>query len=324
MSKEFLEGIATLRGVSGRRQRMDQESLHILLVQDDSSSGPVLVDGLLDDVLERTYRVSYANHVEQAMEALADSFVDCILLDLHLPARLNLESVSKLQGSMPDIPIVVITRADDHDQGVEAVQRGAQDFLIKGRISRDVLVTSVEFAIERNRLREQLRQGSLTDELTGLKNRGAFDSLAEHTLQFAIRRRQRLVLLFMDLDSLKSINDSLGHREGDAALIDVAGLLKESFRGSDLVGRVGGDEFCVLLIGASDHEAQTSVQRLQDAIDGHNRTADRPYELSLSMGMAALSPDAPCSVPDLMNEADAAMYEAKRGIVIRLPVDAHR
>ena len=303
---------------------MDQESLHILVVQDDSSGGPELVDGLLDDVLKRTYRVSYANHVEQAMEALADSCVDCILLDLHLPARLTLETVSKLQGSVPDIPIVVITRADDHDQGVEAVQRGAQDFLIKGRISQDVLVTSVEFAIERNRLREQLRQGSLTDELTGLKNRGAFDSLAEHTFQFAIRRRQRLVLLFMDLDSLKSINDSLGHREGDAALIDVAGLLTESFRGSDLVGRVGGDEFCVLLIGASDHETQTSVQRLQDAIDGHNRTADRPYELSLSMGMAVLSPDAPCSVPDLMNEADAAMYEAKRGIVIRLPVDAHR
>ncbi len=303
---------------------MDQESLHILLVQDDSSSGPVLVDGLLDDVLERTYRVSHANDVEQAMEALADSFVDCILLDLHLSARLNLESVSKLQGSVPDIPIVVITGADDHDHGVEAVQRGAQDFLIKGRISQDVLVTSVEFAIERNRLREQLRQGSVTDELTGLKNRGGFDSLAEHTFQFAIRRRQRLVLLFMDLDSLKSINDSLGHREGDAALIDVAGLLKESYRGSDLVGRVGGDEFCVLLIGASDREAQTSVQRLQDAIDGHNRTADRPYELSLSIGMAVFSPDAPCSVADLMNEADAAMYEAKRGLVIRLPVDAHR
>lgn len=303
---------------------MDQESLHILLVQDDSSSGPVLVDGLLDDVLERTYRVSHANDVEQAMEALADSFVDCILLDLHLSARLNLKSVSKLQWSVPDIPIVVITGEDDHDQGVEAVQRGAQDFLIKGRISQDVLVTSVEFAIERNRLREQLRQGSLTDELTGLKNRGGFDSLAEHTFQFAIRRRQRLVLLFMDLDSLKSINDSLGHREGDAALIDVAGLLKESYRGSDLVGRVGGDEFCVLLIGASNREAQTSVQRLQDAIDGYNRTADRPYELSVSIGMAVFSPDAPCSVADLMNEADAAMYEAKRGIVIRLPVDAHR
>jgi diguanylate cyclase (GGDEF)-like protein len=303
---------------------MDQESIHILLVQDDTSSGPVLVDGLLDDVLERTYRVSHATHVEQAMEALADSFVDLILLDLHLSAGLSLESVSKLQGSVPDIPIVVITGADDHDQGVEAVQRGAQDFLIKGRISQDVLVTSVEFAIERNRQREQLRQGSLTDELTGLKNRGGFDTLAEHTFQFALRRRQRLVLLFMDLDSLKSINDSLGHGEGDAALIDVAGLLKESYRGSDLVGRVGGDEFCVLLIGASDHEAQTSVERLQDAIDGQNRTADRPYELSLSIGMSVFDPDAPCSVADLMNEADAAMYEAKRGIVIHLPVDAHQ
>lgn len=178
-------------------------------------------------------------------------------------------------------------------------------------------IASVEFSIERNQIRETLRQGSITDELTGLKNRGGFDSLAEHILKIATRKKQRLVLLFVDLDSMKSINDSLGHAEGDAALIDVASLLKETYRDSDLVGRVGGDEFCVLLIG-SDREAQTSVKRLQKAVEGHNRTADRPYELSLSIGMAAFSPDSPCSVADLMNKADESMYEAKRGNEIQL------
>jgi diguanylate cyclase (GGDEF)-like protein len=286
-------------------------------VQDSSSSDPVLVDGLLDDVLGREYRLSHVNRVEQAQEVLADSSVDCILLDLQLSAGLGLESVSRLQVSAPDIPIVVLTGVDEQDPGVEAVQRGAQDLLPKTGISQDALVKAVEFGIERNEIREKLRQGSITDELTGLKNRGGFDSLAEHTLKIATRKRQRLVLLFVDLDSMKSINDSLGHGEGDAALIDVASLLKETYRDSDLVGRVGGDEFCVLLIG-SDREAQTSVKRLQKAVESHNRTADRPYDLSLSIGMAAFSPDAPCSVADLMNKADESMYEAKRGNEIQL------
>jgi two-component system, cell cycle response regulator len=223
--------------------------------------------------------------------------------------------VSRLQGLAPDIPIVVLTGVDDLNRGVEAVQRGAQDCLLKGRNGQDDLVKAVEFGIERTRKQEQLRQGSMTDELTGLKNRGGFDSLVEHTFNVATRKRQRLVLLYMDLDSMKSINDSLGHGEGDAALIDVAGLLNETYRDSDLVGRVGGDEFCVLLTGASDREAQRSVLRLQDAVGGHNRIADRPYQLSLSIGMATFDPDAPCSVADLMDRADAAMYEAKRGDV---------
>jgi two-component system, cell cycle response regulator len=297
---------------------MDQDPVHLLLVQDGSPSDPVLVDGLLDEVLGREYRLSHVNRLEQAQEVLADSSVDCILLDLQLSAGLGLESVSRLQVTAPDIPIVVLTGPDDQDRGVEAVQRGAQDLLPKGGISHDALVKAVEFGIERHRIREQLRQGAVTDELTGLKNRGGFDSLAEHTLKIATRKRQRLVLLFVDLDSMKSINDSMGHAEGDAALIDVAGLLKETYRDSDLVGRVGGDEFSVLLTGASDREAQRSVQRLQKAVEGHNRTANRPYELSLSIGMAAFSPDAPCSVADLMNKADESMYEAKRGNEIQL------
>jgi two-component system, cell cycle response regulator len=296
---------------------MDQDPTHVLLVQDSSSSDPVLVDGLLDDVLGREYRLSHANCLERAQEVLAGSSVDCILLALHLSAGLGLESVSRLQASAPDIPIVVLTGVNEQDQGVEAVQRGAQDLLPKAGISQDVLVKAVEFSIERNQIREKLRQGSITDELTGLKNRGGFDSLAEHTLKIATRKRQRLVLLFVDLDSMKSINDSLGHAEGDAALIDVASLLKETYRDSDLVGRVGGDEFCVLLIG-SPREAQASVKRLQKAVEAHNRTADRPYELSLSIGMADFSPDAPSSVADLMNKADESMYEAKRGNEIQL------
>lgn len=291
---------------------MDQDPIHILLVQDSSSSDPVLVDGLLDDVLGREYRLSHVNRVEQAQEVLANSSVDCVLLDLQLSVGLGLESVSRLQVSAPDIPIVVLTGVDEQDPGVEAVQRGAQDLLPKAGISQNALVKAVEFSIERNEIREKLRQSSITDELTGLKNRGGFDSLAEHTLKIATRKRQRLILLFVDLDSMKSINDSLGHVEGDAALIDVASLLKKTFRDSDLVGRVGGDEFCVLLIG-SDREAQTSVKRFQEVVQGHNRTAGRPYELSLSIGMAAFNPDAPCSIADLMNKADESMYEAKRG-----------
>ncbi|MGD0004396.1 MAG: histidine kinase N-terminal 7TM domain-containing protein [Anaerolineaceae bacterium] len=165
---------------------------------------------------------------------------------------------------------------------------------------------------ERKAVEEKLRELSLVDELTGLNNRRGFMLLAEQQLLTAERMKQSALLLFADLDGLKRINDSLGHPEGDRALIDTAGLLKKTFRNSDILGRLGGDEFVVLAIDTSEDASETILARLQDYLNIHNLQENRPYQLSISAGVTRFDPDVPCTLDELLERGDKAMYEQKQ------------
>jgi diguanylate cyclase (GGDEF)-like protein len=157
---------------------------------------------------------------------------------------------------------------------------------------------------------EQLRALTLTDDLTGVHNRRGFLALAEQQLKFARRNQRELVLLFVDMDDFKSINDRYGHREGDAALETAAQILRGTFRDSDVVARLGGDEFVVL--AADTGSSQAIVDRLARSLDQHNAAATRPYRLSFSVGVARFDPAAPPSIEELLATADAMLYEQKR------------
>jgi diguanylate cyclase (GGDEF)-like protein/PAS domain S-box-containing protein len=163
---------------------------------------------------------------------------------------------------------------------------------------------------DRVRMQEELLRLSTIDELTGLKNRRAFLETAVPQLKVARRMGHGLTLLFIDLDQMKEINDKLGHLQGDRALIDTADVLRGTVRESDLIGRVGGDEFCVLLVGTSE-DADVSATRLQEAVEEHNKKAQRPFTLSLSIGSTTFDPEDPSSIEQLMDRADRSMYEDK-------------
>lgn len=159
---------------------------------------------------------------------------------------------------------------------------------------------------------EELRHLSLTDELTGLANRRGFFTLAEHQVGLAQRSGTRLVLLFLDVDDMKKINDALGHAAGDRALADAAGILRATFRGADVVARIGGDEFAVLAWVEGVVATDALLDRLQQSLDDHNARQDRPYALSMSAGAAEYDPASPTPLHNLLRQADAAMYEVKR------------
>jgi diguanylate cyclase (GGDEF)-like protein len=149
--------------------------------------------------------------------------------------------------------------------------------------------------------------------LTALHNRRGFLTLADQQVKLANRTKQRLLLLMADLDHLKLINDTFGHQEGDLVLIEIARVLKETFRGSDILARLGGDEFAMLLVGCDEAEGKRIMTRLQANLEAHNARSDRPYKVTLSVGMACYDPDHPCSIDDLIAQADSSMYEQKRG-----------
>jgi len=162
------------------------------------------------------------------------------------------------------------------------------------------------------RAEDALRTLSFTDELTGLYNRRGFFSLAEQQLKVAYRLKKRDWLLYADLDGLKWINDNLGHDEGDIALIDLAEILKVTFRRSDIIARIGGDEFVILGMEKEEANAEVLVGRLLENLAAYNKKGIRSYPLSLSVGIAYFDPGKSCSIDELLARADKLMYKQKQ------------
>ncbi len=189
----------------------------------------------------------------------------------------------------------------DAEVSLNAVELGEGVFL--QAIIRDIT--------ERKQMEEKLHTMSVVDELTGLFNRRGFLTMSQQQLSLAERTKETMVLFFIDLDGMKWINDTLGHREGDKALIEVAEILRDTFRKSDIAGRMGGDEFAVLAIDGTGGEKE-ALRRLRESVDTRNGTGPRRYNLSLSVGLACFDPQSPVPLDDLISKADILMYEEKR------------
>jgi len=176
---------------------------------------------------------------------------------------------------------------------------------------RAILGNSMDIT-ERKKMEEGLIALSITDLLTGLYNRRGFIMFAEQQLKLSDRTKRGLLLFFTDLDGMKLINDTLGHEEGDRALMEVADVLKETFRSSDIIARMGGDEFAILAIDPTDADSEILTGRLQSLIDTRNNQENRRYKLSISVGYSYYDPGNPCSLNELMVQADKLMYEHKK------------
>ncbi|HET8654072.1 MAG TPA: sensor domain-containing diguanylate cyclase [Longimicrobiaceae bacterium] len=164
----------------------------------------------------------------------------------------------------------------------------------------------------RKRAEELLRTLAYEDELTGAYNRRGFLHMAEHQLNLSLRNRRGAVLIYADVDLLKTINDELGHEAGDATLQEAAALLRTCFRSTDLIGRLGGDEFAVLAIETDENRSELLTDRLQAILEEQRATSAAPYPLSLSVGTAYFDPDQPMALQDLLAEADERMYARKQ------------
>ena len=150
------------------------------------------------------------------------------------------------------------------------------------------------------------------DELTQLCNRRGFEALSDHALNLCRRLDRPSSLLFLDLDRFKAINDRFGHAEGDGILRCFGRILKETFRNSDVIGRIGGDEFVVLVTNAMPADLDELLQRLTTAVATCNRTARTGCEISYSVGAVAFDPQRHHTTAALMGDADEKMYREKQ------------
>jgi len=181
------------------------------------------------------------------------------------------------------------------------------------RLSRQAIAQMELIQEVRNRKQSEMegRQLSLTDELTGLHNRRGFFLLAEQQLKIAQSLKVLCWVIFIDLDGLKQINDTLGHDMGDALIVDAAQLLKQSFCNSDIVARLGGDEF-IVFISSYFKDADSIEARLQANITNFNQQPQGSYQLSMSMGIERYSPESNMSLEQLIARSDELMYAHKR------------
>lgn len=169
------------------------------------------------------------------------------------------------------------------------------------------LIDRVDDPAGREHLRELLAELALVDDVTGLHNRRSFLLLAEQALKEAIRAGRPVIALFLDVDGLKSINDNHGHREGNRALRLVAGALRAACRGSDIISRLSGDEFAILLAEATELDGLEGRVRCRVA----EAAAEVHYPLSVSLGVAHCEASTRCTLSDLFERADRAMYAEK-------------
>jgi diguanylate cyclase (GGDEF)-like protein len=283
----------------------------VLLVEDNRDYAWML-RLVLAETNSNNFQLTHVEHLNDALAHLGDTKFDVILLDLSLPDSQGYETFNKAYNLAPDVPIVVMTAIDDKQLALRAVREGAQDYLVKGDTDVTQLVRAIQYAVERHRTLTELKRLSLVDDLTGLLNRRGFLSMASQHMKIAERANRELLLFFADLDGLKQINDTFGHQEGDQALLDIASILKETFRSSDLIARLGGDEFTILAIDAPKNNANIILTRLKENLNRQN-TEDSRYQLSLSVGMARFDPQNAIDLDRLLAQADKALYEQKRG-----------
>jgi len=284
--------------------------VRVLVVEDNPADARWVREMLAEDAAGE-FDLLHASTVGDAVDQLAahGGWIDAVLLDLSLPDDTGLNTLQRVLPVAHTAVVIVMTGQGDEQLGLNAMQAGAQDYLIKGQLDGRTLRRALRFALERQTVLQRL---SHRDDLTGLHNRRGFMLQAEQMTRAARRQRTSLLLTFLDLDDFKRINDTFGHAEGNRALVEAADVLRRCFRQSDLLARFGGDEFAALSLGSGEADDTVLRARLDGALDAVNTKPDRDYRLSFSVGILVCAPWADHAVEELLEEADRLMYREKR------------
>lgn len=252
---------------------------------------------------------------KQAVEALQREKFDLLVVDLYMPGFTGLEVVQHALARDPDLPAIILTGAATVETAVEALRSGVYDYLTKPLESLSDFELTVNRALEHRRLIlenqrlfSEVQRLAITDPLTGLYNRRRLDEALAAEFERARRYKRPLSMIMLDMDSLKTINDTYGHPAGDTALKLVAEAIRRQIRRVDLPARFGGDEFIVLLPEVEHGVAMRIAERIQTQLRPKQPADDM---FTVSGGVAQLQAEH-ATAEDLLRTVDRALYRAKR------------
>lgn len=285
--------------------------IKVLLVEDNEVDARLTQDLLAEWSVEE-FQIVHVVTLAEGLARLTGERFDAVLLDLSLPDAFGLPTVRQVHATSPSTPVVVLSGVSDQSLALQAVQQGAQDYLVKGQGHPELLARSVRYAIERKRTEERLTYLAQYDHLTGLVNRTLFRDRLIQAMARSKRLQQSLGLMVLDLDRFKTVNDTMGHDVGDQLLKSVADRLKCCVREVDTVARMGGDEFTIVLEGvASEENIAIVAKRIVEAILAPFEIKNRQMSIGISIGITVYPHD-DREVDDLLKHADDAMYQAKQ------------
>jgi diguanylate cyclase (GGDEF)-like protein len=255
--------------------------------------------------------VTQAQNIVDAAQELADHGATCVLLDLPRDRSHPLDALQQLSMSAPSTPIIVLSDYHDDELGVEAIRSGAQDYLLAAELTPATLGRAVRYAVERKRSEVELARQALHDPLTELPNRALFLDRLSVALDRSRRTDTAVCLLFLDVDSFKEVNDTLGHAAGDRLLTVLADRFRGLLRPMDTVARYGGDEFTFLFEGLeNEQEALLIAERVTHSASRPLMLGETEISVAVSIGISMVT-DPAISLDEAIRDADAAMYRAK-------------
>jgi len=300
--------------------------LRVLLVEDSAADAASIGKILSADREFPRCHVTHAPSLGEARAELERNAADLILLDLSLPDGSGIEALESLQERAPDGAVVVLTNLDDQPTAVKALQKGAQDYLIKGPRDRAMFMRTLRYAVERHRYRRMLEQVTgelreansqlerlaLLDPLTGLLNRRGLQQVLSREVSQLRRDGSELLVLLVDIDDFKRINDALGYAVGDVVLKEIARKLQVSLRATDEVARIGGDEFMMLFPQTRRAEGMRVAEKVRLALSGSPLTGPSgPLRVTASLGLLSVSQATP-SIDELLSQAHVILTRSKR------------
>jgi diguanylate cyclase (GGDEF)-like protein len=284
--------------------------MKILLVEDDSEDA----DFLRLSLAQHNHSVSLtrAGLIGDAVTALENERFDVVLLDLNLPDGRGAECVERIRKVDDMMPIVVLSGHGDEDFAVEILNRGVQDYLVKWEGDGRIILRAIRYAIERKRAEIKLHYLARFDWLTTLPNGHYLRDQLGHVTKRALRGRRTMALLLLGVDGLKMVNEAHGQAAGDALLRAVAERLKASVREGDLLARIGGDEFAVLLEDIeSPREAEFLGRTLIGAFREPFQVGGQELAIAGNVGITVCPADS-ADAAVLLNNAAIALGQAKQ------------
>jgi diguanylate cyclase (GGDEF)-like protein len=295
---------------------MKNDPTRILLIEDNPLDARLMAE-MLADAGAGGYELQQERMISSALQCLSEQEFDIVLLDLTLPDGSGSDTVERICSACLQVPVVVLTGLEDDSVALAAVQAGAQDYLVKGQVEGHEIRHAIRYAIERKRLEERLQFLATHDALTNLPNRRLFQDRIAHAIEHSLRncketqKKWGLAVALLDLDTFKSVNDTLGHAQGDCLLQAVADRLQGSIRKSDTLARMGGDEFTLLYENvAGRQDAEVLARKIQAVFSSSFQMGDNLLDITASIGIS-LYPSDGKDAETLLRQADIAMYRAK-------------
>lgn len=294
-------------------------ALGLLIVEDDLRSATALGE-LLANCDNPPFAVRHVTTAAAACAAIDRGGIDVVILDLGLPDATDLEALTRLETCVDEIPVIVLTGRGDETLAADALHHGAEDYIVKGAFDSDSLLRSIRYAVERHRgvrdlarMKKELERLTLIEPLTELLNRRGLQQALSREVQHLNRGGGKATaVLVVDLDDFKSINGNLGHAAGDVVLQEIGRRLRAAIRAVDYAGRLGGDEFMLILPDTDPAEVTRVAERIRLAVaTAIIQHSSGTVTLTASIAAMLLTAEMP-AVDQILAHAHALLTRAKR------------